>query len=251
MSEILSKLADQLNEALAGADLGQRLRLLQSATDGRVVFTTSLGLEDQALTHAIRSENLDVEIATLDTGRLFPETYDLWAKTEEKYGFRLKAFFPRADAVETLVADQGVNGFYYGLEMRKACCGVRKVEPLARALKGADIWIAGLRADQSAHRASARFVEYDEARGLIKASPLLDFSREDVVDFCAKNDVPINVLHERGFVSIGCAPCTRAIKPGEPERAGRWWWEEEAKKECGLHVGADGAVSRTKELAES
>ncbi len=198
--------ADQLNEAFADADLPERLRLIRRAVKGRIVFTTSLGVEDQALTHAIRSEGLDFEIVTLDTGRLFPETYDLWARTEEKYGFRLKAFFPRADAVEALVTDQGVNGFYYGLDMRKACCGVRKVEPLARALEGASIWIAGLRADQSAHRSGARFVEFDAARGLIKASPLLDFSREDVVAYCVKNDVPINVLHERGFVSIGCAP---------------------------------------------
>jgi phosphoadenosine phosphosulfate reductase len=251
MSEVLRKLADQLNEAFASADLAERLRLLRKAAEGRIVFTTSLGIEDQALTHAIRSETLDIEIVTLDTGRLFPETYDLWARTEEKYGFRLKAFFPRADAVEALVADQGVNGFYHGLEMRRACCDVRKVEPLARALEGSKIWIAGLRADQSAHRSSARFVEFDAARGLIKASPLLDFSREDVVEFCAKNDVPTNVLHERRFVSIGCAPCTRAIQPGEPERAGRWWWEDEAKKECGLHIGADGKISRTSELAES
>jgi phosphoadenosine phosphosulfate reductase len=251
MSEVLRQLADQLNEAFASADLAGRLRLLRKASEGRVVFTTSLGVEDQALTHAVRSEGLDVDIVTLDTGRLFPETYDLWARTEEKYGFRLKAFFPRADAVEALVADQGVNGFYYGLDMRKACCEVRKVEPLARALAGASIWIAGLRADQSAHRANARFVEFDAARGLIKASPLLDFSREAVVDYCAKNDVPTNVLHNSGFLSIGCAPCTRALKPGEPERAGRWWWEDEAKKECGLHVGDDGKLGRTKELANS
>ena len=244
MSEHLSKLADELNEAFAGADLGERLRLLRQAASGRIVFTTSLGIEDQALTHAIRFADLDMEIVTLDTGRLFPETYDLWAKTEEKYGFRLKGFFPRNEAVEALVADQGVNGFYYGLDMRKACCGVRKIEPLARALEGAEIWIAGLRADQSEHRANARFVEFDEARGLIKASPLLDFSREQVADYCAKNDVPINVLHGKGFVSIGCAPCTRAILPGEPERAGRWWWEGEAKKECGLHVGDDGSLNR-------
>ncbi len=249
MTEISSKLADRLNEDLAAADLAGRLRLLRQATEGRVVFTTSLGIEDQAITHAIGAEKLDIEIVTLDTGRLFPETYDLWARTEQKYGLRIGAFYPDAVAMQELVARQGINGFYDSLEARKACCETRKVEPLARALKGAQIWIAGLRADQSAHRANARFVEFDAARGLIKASPLLDFSRDDVVDFCARNDVPTNVLHKLGFVSIGCAPCTRAIAPGEPERAGRWWWEDKAKKECGLHIGADGKILRAKELA--
>lgn len=251
MSEDLRALADELNEAFAKADLPARLRLLRDALDGKIVFTTSLGIEDQALTHAIRTQDLDVEIATLDTGRLFPETYDVWAKTEETYGFRIKPYYPQAAAIEALVADQGINGFYYGLDMRKACCNVRKVEPLARSLAGAQGWIVGLRGDQSDHRSHLRYVEFDAARGLIKASPLLDFTRDDVVAFCEANDVPVNVLHEKGFISIGCAPCTRAIKPGEPERAGRWWWESEDKKECGLHVAADGNLVRAKEAATS
>ncbi len=251
MSNILRAKAEQLNEGFASADLAKRLRLLRAATEGRIVFTTSFGVEDQALTQAISAEELDIEFATLDTGRLFPETYDVWARTEEKYGLRVKAFHPRAETLAALVAHQGINGFYNSLEARKNCCAARKVEPLARALEGAEIWIAGLRGDQSAHRSNARFVEFDEARGLIKASPLLDFSREKVADYCAQNNVPTNVLHERGFVSIGCAPCTRAIGPGEPERAGRWWWEDEAKKECGLHVGADGRLVRAKEMAAS
>ena len=249
MTEISTKLVDRLNEDFAAADLAGRLRLLRQAAEGRVVFTTSLGIEDQAITHAIGVEKLDIEIVTLDTGRLFPETYDVWARTEQKYGLRIGAFYPDATMLQELISRQGINGFYESLEARKACCETRKVEPLARALKGAQIWIAGLRADQSAHRANARFVEFDQTRGLIKASPLLDFSREDVVDFCTRNDVPANALHEQGFVSIGCAPCTRAIQPGEPERAGRWWWEDEAKKECGLHIGADGKIRRAKELA--
>jgi phosphoadenosine phosphosulfate reductase len=251
MSKKLRALADELNDAFADADLATRLRLLPDRLPGRLVFTTSLGVEDQALTHAIRAQNLDVEFATLDTGRLFPETYDVWAATEEKYGFRIKAFYPDAEAVQALVADQGVNGFYYGLDMRKACCNVRKVEPLGRALANAAGWVVGLRGDQSDHRANLRFVEYDAARDLIKASPLLDFSRDDVVAFCATNQVPVNALHDKGFLSIGCAPCTRALKPGEPERAGRWWWESEDKKECGLHVAADGQILRAKELANS
>ena len=251
MSKDLRALADELNDAFAKADLPARLRLFRDALDGEIVFTTSLGIEDQALTQAIRAQDLDVAIATLDTGRLFPETYDLWAKTEEQYGFRIKPYYPQAEAIQALVADQGINGFYYGLDMRKACCNIRKVEPLGRALAGAQGWIVGLRGDQSDHRSHLRFVEFDEARGLIKASPLLDFTRDDVAAYCAANDVPVNALHEKGFVSIGCAPCTRAIKPGEPERAGRWWWESEDKKECGLHVAADGSLLRAKELAQS
>jgi phosphoadenosine phosphosulfate reductase len=249
MAKDIGSLADELNDAFAKADLAARLRLLRDAVTGRVVFTTSLGIEDQALTHAIRAQDLDVEIATLDTGRLFSETYDVWAKTEEKYGFRIKPFYPQTEAVQALVADQGINGFYYGLDMRKACCNVRKVEPLGRALAGAQAWIVGLRGDQSDHRSGLRYVEFDAARGLLKASPLLDFTRDDVVAFTKANDVPVNALHDKGFLSIGCAPCTRALKPGEPERAGRWWWESEDKKECGLHVAADGQLVRAKEPA--
>jgi phosphoadenosine phosphosulfate reductase len=251
MSEFFRSLADRLNDAFAAADLSERLRLLHQATQGRIVFTSSFGIEDQAITHAIRAQQSHVEIVTLDTGRLFPETYDVWARTEEKYGARIGAFYPDASALQDLIARQGINGFYNSLEARKSCCEARKVEPLARALAGVEIWIVGLRADQSAHRSNARFVEFDEDRGLIKASPLLDFSRDEVVDFCAKNDVPVNVLHDQGFASIGCAPCTRVIAPGEPERAGRWWWEDEAKKECGLHIGADGKIVRATEMVES
>ena len=251
MSDILRALADELNEAFAGADLPQRLHLLRDKISGRIVFTTSLGIEDQALTHAIAVEKLDITFATLDTGRLFPETYAVWDRTEKKYGLRIDAFYPQADAAQALVGRQGINGFYDSLEARKACCNVRKVEPLSRALTSAQAWVAGLRGDQSDHRSHLRYVEYDEARGLIKASPLLDFSRDDVAQYCAANDVPINELHAKNFVSIGCAPCTRAIAPGEPERAGRWWWEDEAKKECGLHIGADGKIVRASEAVAS
>ncbi len=247
---VTNQLADELNDAFAATDLAGRLRLLREKIAGKIVFTTSLGIEDQALTHAIASAKLDIAFATLDTGRLFPESYDVWAASEAKYGVSIAGFSPQAEAVQKLVADQGINGFYHSLEARKACCNVRKVEPLARALSGAQAWVAGLRGDQSDHRANLRFVEFDDARQLIKASPLLDFSRDDVVAYCAAHDVPVNALHGKGFVSIGCAPCTRAIAPGEPERAGRWWWEDEEKKECGLHIGADGKIVRVKELAE-
>jgi len=246
----MKTLINDLNAAFASATLPNRLRALRQAVAGRIVFTTSLGIEDQAITHALADAKIDIDVATLDTGRLFPETYELWQRTEEKYALRIKAFYPQAQAVEALIADQGINGFYYGLDMRKACCEVRKVEPLSRALAGAQVWVTGLRGDQNAHRANSGFVEWDAERGLIKANPLFDFTRDDVVAYTLAHDAPVNALHERGFVSIGCAPCTRAIQPGEPERAGRWWWESEEKKECGLHVSAEGRFSRAQETEE-
>jgi phosphoadenosine phosphosulfate reductase len=172
---------------------------------------------------------------TLDTGRLFPETYALWEETERRYGLRIRAVFPQQAQLETLVAAQGINGFYASREARLACCHVRKVEPLNRALDGARAWIVGLRADQSSHRQGMGLVTADAERGLIKVSPFFDWARDAVLNFAEKNAIPINPLHAKGFASIGCAPCTRAIAPGEPERAGRWWWEQEEKKECGLH----------------
>ena len=178
----------------------------------------------------------DIEVATLDTGRLFPETYALWAQTERRYGRRIRALFPRQDDVEALVRHQGINGFYDSRAARTACCGVRKVEPLERALAGARAWIAGLRAEQSAHRRDMALVAADTERGLIKLNPLFDWTRAQLLDFIDAHGVPINPLHAQGFASIGCAPCTRALRPGEPERAGRWWWEDENKRECGLHL---------------
>ncbi len=237
-------LARTLDEAFATLDVAGRLALLRRSAGGRIVFTTSFGLEDQALTHLIAENNPDIAFATLDTGRMFPETYALWSETEERYGLHIAAFYPRHDALQTLVAKQGIDGFYASVDARKACCGVRKVEPLNRALDGASVWITGLRADQSANRGNFRFAEWDAARGLLKVNPLLDWTRDDAVVFAAAHRVPVSPLHAKGFLSIGCAPCTRAIQPGEPERAGRWWWEDETKKECGLHIGADGKITR-------
>ena len=239
------------NELAAGLDAGfagktplERLVLLAGSVEGRRVFTTSLGIEDQMLTHLIFENALPFEVVTLDTGRLFPETYALWQKTEERYGRRIKAKYPQADALEALVDDQGIDGFYFGTDMRKACCGVRKVEPLGRALNGASAWVTGLRRDQSPNRERLDFVSFDAARGLVKANPLFDWTREDIRLFTEQHDVPVNALHAQGFLSIGCAPCTRALRPGEPERAGRWWWEEETRKECGLHVDDAGTPQR-------
>lgn len=237
-------LAEALNAGFAALTPLERLRALAEHVAGPVVFTTSLGIEDQMITHLIFSNDLPIQVKTLDTGRLFPETYTLWRKTEEKYGRRIKALYPLTEALEVLVDDQGIDGFYHAPEFRKNCCGVRKVEPLSRALAGAAGWVTGLRRDQSANRSDMDFVSFDGVRGLIKANPIFDWSREAIVAFTRKYDVPVNALHAKNFLSIGCAPCTRAIQPGEPERAGRWWWEEETKRECGLHVDDAGRLVR-------
>jgi sulfate adenylyltransferase large subunit/thioredoxin-dependent adenylylsulfate APS reductase len=228
--------AAALETTLAGLDAPARLAAFRGEVTGRLAFTTSFGLEDQVILHMICETGLDIDLVTLDTGRLFPETYAAWEETEARYGRRIRAIYPRHDALESLVQAQGINGFYRSREARAACCDVRKVEPLGRALVGAAGWITGLRADQSAHRSEAGLVAADTERGLLKLSPLHDWTREEVLRFADANAVPRNALHEKGFASIGCAPCTRAIRPGEPERAGRWWWEDESKKECGLHL---------------
>ena len=232
----LSQVADRLSQAANSLDLFERLAAARAAIAGPLVFTTSFGLEDQAIGHAILSQDLDIDLVTLDTGRLFAETHDVWAETEARYGRRIRAIVPERGALEALIAGQGSNGFRNSVAARQACCHVRKVEPLNRALEGAQGWVTGLRADQSEHRAAVAFAKFDHARGLIKINPLYDWTRERAVEFTRTHHVPVNTLHAKGFLSIGCAPCTRAIKPGEPERAGRWWWEDEGKTECGLHA---------------
>ncbi len=247
---MLDILADELDSDFAELPAGERLRLLRAAIPGRIVFTTSFGLEDQVLTHLIAEAELDIEIATLDTGRLFPESHALRSVTEARYGLRLRGFAPERTAVEALVEAQGVNGFRESVENRKACCDIRKVAPLGHALAGVSGWITGMRANQSAHRGGHAFAAFDAARNLVKANPLLDWTREQAVTFASDHRIPVNPLHALGFLSIGCAPCTRAVLPGEPERAGRWWWENEAHKECGLHVGADGKIMGGKPARE-
>jgi sulfate adenylyltransferase large subunit/phosphoadenylyl-sulfate reductase (thioredoxin) len=228
--------ASVLEHALTSLDAAARLAAFRSEVQGRIAFTTSFGLEDQVILHMICEAGLDIDLVTLDTGRLFPETYTTWEETEARYGRRIRAIYPRHDALKALVQAQGINGFYGSREARAACCDVRKVEPLGRALAGAAGWITGLRADQSAHRGQAAVVAADTERGLLKLSPLHDWTREAVLRFADAHAVLRNALHAKGFASIGCAPCTRAIRFGEPERTGRWWWEDESKKECGLHV---------------
>ena len=201
----------------------------------RVKFSTSLGQEDQVLTDLIARHQLPVQIFTIDTGRLFYQTYETLEKTRARYRLQVDVFFPQAAAVEEMVNEHGVNLFYDSVEHRQSCCHVRKVEPLNRALKGAAVWITGLRSAQTDHRKNIPVVEWMEDREIYKINPLLHWSYEDVLAYLEKFQVPYNVLHDQGFVSIGCAPCTRAIAPGEDARAGRWWWEQ-SHKECGLHV---------------
>jgi len=229
---------------LAPLDLDHRLQLVREFIPGRIVFTTSFGIEDQFIAHSIFTQGLDIDVVTIDTGRLFPETYDLWERTEARYARRIRAAYPKAAPLEALIGEQGINGFYRSVEARKACCHVRKVEPLSRLLSGVSAWVTGLRADQSDARAEAPLVAFDAGHKILKVNPLADYRREDVVSAVEEFSVPINELHAKGFLSIGCAPCTRAVRPGESERAGRWWWEEDNKKECGLHVGEDGVLRR-------
>ena len=203
---------------------------------GAVKFSSSLGQEDQVLTDIIGRNKLDVEIFTIDTGRLFPETYDLLERTGYRYNINIKTYFPQAEAVQEFVNTQGINGFYHAIENRISCCGIRKVEPLNRALQGCKVWVTGIRGEQSENRSHMPLVEWNEAKQLYKFNPLLHWSYDDVLNYISQNHVPYNKLHDQGFISIGCAPCTRAVEPGEDPRAGRWWWEA-SKKECGLHVG--------------
>lgn len=240
----LNDIAISLNKQAASQNASGRIKALRAAMSGSIVFTTSFGIEDQAITHLIASAGLDIHIVTLDTGRLFPETYDVWMKTERRYGISIQAHFPHSHAIETLVSAQGINGFYRSVDARKACCHVRKVEPLDRALGSAEGWITGLRAEQSEFRRGHSFVSFEEARQLVKLNPIFDWTRAETVQFTEQNEVPVNALHERGFLSIGCAPCTRPVADNEPERAGRWWWETQSKTECGLHIEADSSLLR-------
>jgi phosphoadenosine phosphosulfate reductase len=203
-----------------------------------VVFSTSFSFEDQLIAHAILSNKLPFEIFTLDTGRLFAETYSVWSSTNEAYQTHTKAYYPDAAALQAFTAEKGPNSFYESVDNRKACCHIRKVEPLKRALAGQQVWITGLRAEHSAARESLEPLEWDETNHVLKYHPLLHWTTEEVREYIHQHKVPYNPLHDKGFVSIGCAPCTRAIKPGEDFRAGRWWWEDADKKECGLHEHA-------------
>lgn len=217
--------------------LEDRIRAIVAAIPGRVAFSSSLGIEDQAVTHAIAETGANIDIFTLDTGRHFPETYDTLFETEGRYGLKIRVVYPDARDVEDLVNEDGIYGFRYSVDSRKACCDVRKVRPLNRAMKGASGWVTGLRREQSQGRAHVPFATFDSAQNVIKLNPIADWTLAQLETFVAANAIPVNALHAQGFPSIGCQPCTRAIRPGEDIRAGRWWWENENGKECGLHTG--------------
>lgn len=226
----------RLGQHLAALDnLEARVAAIAAAGPGAVAFSTSLGLEDQAILHAIASTASVIDVFTLDTGRHFPETLETLDSSQQRYGLRVRVIAPDAEDLEKLVARDGLFGFRLSVEARKACCNMRKVRPLRRALEGAAVWIAGLRRGQSAGRGTVPFAAWNEEYGLVTVNPLADWSLERLEAYVAANDIPVNPLHARGFPSVGCQPCTRAILPGEDIRAGRWWWEREDGKECGLH----------------
>lgn len=200
----------------------------------QVVFSSSLGMEDQVITDLIFKNNLGIQVFTIDTGRLFNETYELLERTRSRYSKQIKVYFPLSHAVEKLVSEKGPLSFYNSIEDRKECCQLRKVEPLKRALAGSKIWVTGIRAGQSGARNELGQVEWDNTNQVVKYHPLLEWTFDEVKDYLDSNNIPYNPLHNKGFISIGCAPCTRAITQDEDPRAGRWWWES-SKKECGLH----------------
>jgi phosphoadenosine phosphosulfate reductase len=226
---------ENISQQIAGLEPLEALALLADRFPGEIVFSTSFGWEDQAITHMIFTNNLPIKIFTLETGRLFPETYYVWNRTMEMYGKPIYAYYPNNELLEQMVNAKGPSSFYESVENRKECCGIRKVEPLKRALAGNKLWVTGIRAEQSADRQFMSNPEWDEQNNLIKFHPIYDWTLDQVKEYIRINNIPYNTLHDRGFPSIGCAPCTRAVQPGEDFRAGRWWWEDQSKKECGLH----------------
>ncbi len=232
----MARAAQTIAERLGAlTTLEERVAEIARKLPGRIAFSTSLGLEDQALLHAVAAAGVSFDVFTLDTGRHFPETLETLDESERRYGLKIRVVAPDAAEIEALVARDGIFGFRSSVEARKACCGIRKVRPLGRALAGASGWITGLRRAQSAERTAVPFAAWDKGHGLVKVNPIADWTDEQLDAYIKANDVPVNPLHARGFPSIGCQPCTRAIKPGEDIRAGRWWWENEDGKECGLH----------------
>jgi phosphoadenosine phosphosulfate reductase len=225
-----------ISDQISGLTTMAALKVLTEIFPKQVTFSSSFSMEDQMIAHQILSNQLPISIFTLDTGRLFEETYSVWTSTNEKYQTNIKAFYPNYSLLEEFLNTKGPNAFYESLESRKQCCQIRKVEPLKRALSGQAVWVTGLRAAHSPDRKNLQSLEWDDANQLIKFHPLLWLTTEEIREYIDKNNVPHNILHDKGFLSIGCAPCTRAIKEGEDFRAGRWWWEETGKKECGLHI---------------
>ncbi|MDB5285736.1 MAG: phosphoadenosine phosphosulfate reductase [Mucilaginibacter sp.] len=225
-----------ISQLIEGKDPVAALQALAEQFPGEIVFSTSFGWEDQAITHMIFANNIPIKVFTLETGRLFPETYYVWNRTMEIYGKPVHAYYPVHHLLEEMVNAKGPNSFYESVENRKECCGIRKIEPLRRALTGNKCWITGIRAEQSPNREEMHNVEWDEGNQLIKFHPIFSWTLDEVKAFIKQYNIPYNTLHDKGFPSIGCLPCTRAVQPGEDFRAGRWWWEDQSKKECGLHA---------------
>jgi phosphoadenosine phosphosulfate reductase len=224
-----------LNQKYKNAGAEELLQGFLSEYTGKIALSSSLGIEDQVLTHLVCKIDKSTKIFTLDTGRLFADTYDLIHRTNQKYGIKLSVYFPESQQVEEMVNTLGINLFFESVENRKLCCNIRKIEPLKRAFAGLDVWICGLRREQSVTRQDMQKIEWDAANGIIKLNPLIDWTEDEVRNFIKTHGIPYNPMHDKGFPSIGCQPCTRAIFPGEDIRAGRWWWENPDTKECGLH----------------
>ena len=228
--------ATSLLHLISGLSIADALSALATRFPDKVTFSTSFSIEDQVIAHQILSAGIPVSIFTLDTGRLFAETYSVWSATNAKYGAKVQAYYPNRDLLEPFLLEKGPNAFYESVANRNECCYIRKVEPLRRALQGQAVWVTGLRAEHSPERRDHQLIEWDEGNRILKYNPLLHWDTKAVREYIDQHDVPYNPLHDKGFVSIGCAPCTRAIRPGEDFRAGRWWWEDNIKKECGLHA---------------
>jgi len=227
---------EQIKNETEGLDALGVIRYVEREFGAEAVFSTSFGIEDQVLTHLMAEAGSRAAIFTLETGRLFPETYYVWNRTLERYNMPIRAYYPDTMAVEKMVTEKGPTSFYDSVENRKECCRVRKIEPLRRAVRGYKVWITGIRAEQSANREDMEPVEWDEANRIVKVHPIFRWSLPEVEVFLKENQIPYNPLHDKGFPSIGCQPCTRAVRPGEDFRSGRWWWEDKSKRECGLHA---------------
>ena len=229
------EIIEEWNSELSDSTPHEILGFFLKQFSGKVALSTSLGLEDQVLTKMVASIDSSTKIFTLDTGRLFPETYDLIDRTSKKYGISIDVYFPNTEEIEEMVNTKGINLFYDSIENRKLCCNLRKLVPLARAMNGLEGWITGLRRDQSVTRKEMQLIEWDENNNMLKINPLINWTVNDVMGYIEAKGIPYNSLHDKGFASIGCQPCTRAIEPDEDIRAGRWWWEDPESKECGLH----------------
>lgn len=232
----MEKLIAQLNKQFENAKPEEIISYFLSEYKGKIALSSSLGAEDQILTHLVASIDKSCRIFTLDTGRLFPETYDLIERTNNKYKIKLEVFFPDYKEVEQMVNTKGINLFYESIENRKECCKIRKLQPLARAFAGLEVWICGLRREQSVTRADMQIVEWDKGNNMLKINPLIAWSEQNVWDYIKENHVPYHALHDKNYPSIGCQPCTMSVKPGADVRSGRWWWENPEHKECGLHA---------------